>query len=112
MVNHNALRVGSFMHAHTEKCIKCGDPNGDTVIIVQVVREPEGKAMELEGIGIQLCPQCEAKYLPLTPATDAELNRLGDKLWRDLGRNGCPHCFSGLDWHLGKPEVAGGWSVH
>jgi hypothetical protein len=56
------------------------------------------KAYWRTGIGNQLCPQCRAKHLPLTPAMDQELNRLSDELWDDVKRRGCPCCEAGLQW--------------
>lgn len=37
--------------------------------------------------------------VPLTPAMERELDRLGAKLWRDLRKRGCPCCEAGLGWY-------------
>jgi hypothetical protein len=88
---------GSRMHAHTGRCIKCGSREGDTTVYVRV--NGEANVLFLQGVGSRLCPQCKARYLPLTPVMDRELKRLGDKLWRDLKKRGCPCCQAGLNWY-------------
>lgn len=90
---------GSRMHAHVRTCIKCGSIDGDATIYVRVFKSAGTLGLNLDGVGSRLCPQCKAKYLPLTRAMDQELNRCGDKLWRDLKKRGCPCCQAGLDWY-------------
>jgi hypothetical protein len=90
---------GSRMHAHVGSCIKCGGTDGDATIYVRVYASAGRLGLNLDGVGTRLCPQCKAKYLPLTPAMDRELDRLGAKLWRDLRKRGCPCCQAGLDWY-------------
>lgn len=99
MAEHfSGWQPGQRMHAHTGKCIKCGRPDGDSVIHVTLTLQVGRLSLQHEGVGSRLCPQCKAKYLPLTPAMNSELNRLGSKLWRDLRKRGCPCCEAGLDW--------------
>lgn len=90
---------GSRMHTHMGTCIKCGGIDGDTTIYVRVCEIAGTLSLNLDGVGSRLCTRCKAKYLPLTHAMDQELNRLGDKLWRDLRKRGCPCCKAGLDWY-------------
>lgn len=95
---------GSRMHAHSGKCIKCGSADGDSTIYVRVYEIGARLGLNLDGVRSRLCPQCKTKYLPLTHAMNLELNRLSDKLWRDLRKRGCPCCQAGLDWYPAEQQ--------
>jgi hypothetical protein len=90
---------GSRLHAHVHRCIKCGSPDGETVLHARLHSTATQSALEKMGTGNRLCPKCRDKLLPMTGGTRDELDRLSDKLWRDLARRGCLCCQAGLEWH-------------
>jgi hypothetical protein len=85
------------MHTHTGQCILCGSPEGDSVIYVKLTRAVGNFGLTWQGTGHQRCPACRAKE-PMAPALRQRLDHLGDKLWSDLRRCGCPCCGAGLIW--------------
>jgi hypothetical protein len=93
-------KPGILMHTHLGKCIKCGSPEGDTILYVR----PEiGAASSLElrydSAANRLCTACKEKYLPLTEGVRRELDSLTAKIWPTLRKRGCPCCEAGLTWH-------------
>ena len=70
-------------------------------IYARIAEQGGQLVLQQRGIGSRLCPDCKARYLPLTGAMNQELDRLCAKLWRDLRKRGCPCCEAGLDWYPG-----------
>jgi len=93
------IQPGRRLHTYLHRCTKCGNPNGYTIIHVRIEAEGTFLALNWCGSGNRLCPDCQAKYLPLTHGMRRELDRLSRKAWRDLRKRGCPFCQAGLDWY-------------
>jgi hypothetical protein len=84
------------MHAHLGTCIRCGSPDGDTLVYVRVGEQAGIITLFQDGIANQLCPSCKAE---LDEAMHRELDHLNAELWPALKKRGCPCCTAGLTWY-------------
>jgi hypothetical protein len=97
--NINLFRPEARLHTHLGTCIICGSSAGDTTVYVKCVEVPAGRSsLDLEGMGVQLCPQCEPPR-KLTDGHRALLRSFGHRWWANLKKRGCPCCEAGLTWY-------------
>jgi len=90
-VHFSDWKVGERMAAIIDGCIRCGSPEGHSMVFARVRDTPDG--LGDEGIGNQLCPKCKAG---LDDAMHKEIDRLDVKLRAHLKTLGCPCCEAGL----------------
>jgi hypothetical protein len=95
--------IGNRLWTHTCCCPLCGGPGGDIILKGRVVQHPQGRALLRDFIGDVLCPDCRARYAPLTKAMHKKLTKLNNGVWRELMKMGCP-CCCGIEWHRAAEE--------
>jgi hypothetical protein len=98
------IDADNIVHTHTEKCILCGGSGGDSVLEVAFERVSGGIGLIYWNLHTRLCDGCATKHLPLTRLMRRKLDRLSDRVWKQMMKRGCP-CCCGIEWHPGAADA-------